>query len=103
MVEKLGYRSPSPLTTLAELESKIWKVNQMQTRAKIVSSNLKMTSPTKHAQLVSTIFELSITKRTVMCLTEGNLLILMTSTGAYYANYCKCGKYHCILKSWVIG
>jgi len=42
----------------------------MQTGAKIVSSNLKMTAPTKHAQLVSTIFELSMTKRTVMCLRE---------------------------------
>ena len=72
MLEKLGYRSPSPLTTLAELESKIWEVNQMQTRAKIVSYNLKMTAPTKHAQLVSTIFD---DEKNNMCLTEGNLLI----------------------------
>ena len=50
-----------------------------------------MTTPAQHAQLVIPIFELSITKRTLMCLTE-NLLIM--STGARYVNYCKRGKCH---------
>lgn len=67
MVEKGS--TLTPLIILAELESKIWKFNQIQPQAKIVWSNLKMTAPAQHAQLVIPIFlKLSITKRTLICM-----------------------------------